>query len=55
MMVEHLKHVGNLHSSRDLLKICVKRVARCSAQVFWQACDTPSGPGVFLLSFFLKT
>ncbi len=24
MMVKHLKHEGTLHSSRDLLKICVK-------------------------------
>ncbi len=55
MMVERLKHEGTLHSSSDLLKICVKMRASSSAQVFRQAGDTPSGPGAFLLLFFLKT
>ncbi len=55
MMVEHLKHEGTSHSSSDLLKICVKMGASWSAQVFRQAGDTPSGPGAFLLLFFLKT
>ncbi len=54
-MVERLKHEGTSHSSSDLLKICVKMVASWSAQVFRQAGDTPSGPGAFLLLFFLKT
>ncbi len=44
-----------MHSSSDLLKICVKMGASWSAQVFRQAGDTPSGPGAFLLLFFLKT
>ncbi len=35
MMVERLKHEGTPHSSRDLLKICVKMGASWSAQVFW--------------------
>ncbi len=55
MMVEHLKHKGTSHSSSDLLKICVKMGASWSVQVFRQAGDTPSGPGAFLLLFFLKT
>ncbi len=55
MMVEHLKHEGTSHSSSDLLKICVKMGASWSAQVFRKAGDTPSGPGAFLLFFFLKT
>ncbi len=55
MMVERLKHEGPSHSSSDLLKICVKMGASWSAQVFRQAGDTPSGPGAFLLLFFLKT
>ncbi len=55
MMVESLKHEGTLHSSSDLLKICVKMVSSWSAQVLWQAGDTLSGPGAFLLLFFLKT
>ncbi len=55
MMVERLKHEGTLHSSSDLLKICVKMGAIWSVQVFRQAGDTPSGPGAFLLLFFLKT
>ncbi len=55
MMVERLKHEGTSHSSSDLLKICVKMGASWSAQVFRQAGDTPSGPGAFLLLFFLKT
>ncbi len=37
------------------MKICVKMGASWLAQVFKQACDTPSGPGAFLLLFFLKT
>ncbi len=54
--MEHLKHEGTSHSSSDLLKICVKKmVASWSVQVFRQAGDTPSGPGAFLLLFFLKT
>ncbi len=55
MMVERLKHEGTSHSSSDLLKTCVKMGASWSAQVFRQAGDTPSGPGAFLLSVFLKT
>ncbi len=55
MMVERLKHEGTSHSSSDLLKICVKMGASWSAQVFRQAGDSPSGPGVFLRLFFLKT
>ncbi len=55
MMVEHWKHDRTLHSSSDLLKICVKMGASWSAQVFRQAGYTPSGPGAFLLLFFLKT
>ncbi len=54
MMVEHLKHEGNSHSSSDLLKIFVKMGASWSAQVLRQAGDTLSGPGAFLL-FSLKT
>ncbi len=52
---EHLKHEGTLHSSSDLLKICVKMGASWSAQDFRQTGVTPSGPGAFLLLFFLKT
>ncbi len=55
MMVERLKQEGTSHSSSDLLKICVKMGASWSAQVFIQAGVTPSGPGAFLLLFFLKT
>ncbi len=33
----------------------MKMGASWSAQVFRQAADTPSGPGAFLLLFFLKT
>ncbi len=56
MMVECLKHEGTSHSSSDLLKICVKMGASWSAaQDLRQAGDTPSGPGAFLLLFFLKT
>ncbi len=44
-----------LHSSSDLLKIFVKMGDSWSAQVFRQAVVTPSGPGAFLLLFFLKT
>ncbi len=54
MMVEHLKHEGISHSSGDLLKICVKMGDSCSAQVFRQAGNTPSGPDAFLLLFLLK-
>ncbi len=55
MMEERLKQEGTSHNSRDLLKICEKMGASWSAQVFRQACVTPSGPGAFLLLFFLKT
>ncbi len=55
MMVERLKHEGTSHSSRDLLKICVKMGASWSAQVFRQIGVTLSRPGAFLLLFFLKT
>ncbi len=55
MMVEHLKHEETLYSSSDLLKICVKMGTSWSAQVFRQAGVKPSGPGAFLLLFFLKT
>ncbi len=55
MMVERLKHEGTLHSSSDLLKICVKMGASWSAQDFRQIGVTPSGSGAFLLLFFLKT
>ncbi len=54
-MVEHLKHEGNSHSSSDLLNICMKMGASWSAQVFREPGDTSSGPGAFLLLFFLKT
>ncbi len=54
-MVECLKQEGTSHSSSDLLKICVKMGASWSAQDFRQAGDTPSGPGTFLILFFLKT
>ncbi len=53
--MEHLRHEGNSHSSSDLLKIFVKMGASWSAQVLRQAGDTLSGPGAFLLLFFLKT
>ncbi len=55
MMVERLKHEGTSHSSSDMLKICVKMGASWSALVFRHAGVTPSGPGAFLLLFFLKT
>ncbi len=55
MMVERLKHEGTSRSPSDLLKICVKIGASWSAQVFGQAGNSPSGPGAFLLLFFLKT
>ncbi len=55
MMLERLRHEGTSHSSSDLLKTCVKMGASWSAQIFRQASDTPSGPGAFLLLFFLKT
>ncbi len=54
-MVEHLKHEGTSHSSSDLLKIYVKMETSWAAQVFRQAGVKPSGPGAFLLLFFLKT
>ncbi len=47
MMVEHLKHEGTLHSSSDLLKICVKMRASWSAQDIRQTGVTQSGPGDF--------
>ncbi len=55
MIMERLKQEGTSYNSRDLLKICEKKGASCSAQVFNQAGVTPSGPGAFLLLFFLKT
>ncbi len=54
-MVEHLKHEGTLHSSSDLLNICVQMGASWSAQDFRQTGVTPSGPGAILLLFILKT
>ncbi len=55
MMVEHLKQQGTSHSSRDLLKICVKMGASWSAQTFRQAGEILSGPEAFLDFCFLKT
>ncbi len=55
MMAGRLKHEGTSHSSSDLLKIFVKMGASWSAQDFRQAGVTLSGPGAFLLLFFLKT
>ncbi len=55
MMVECLNQEGTSHSFSDLLKICEKMGASWSAQVFRQAGVTPSGPGAFLLLFFLET
>ncbi len=55
MMVERLKQHGILHSSRDLLKICVKIGASWSSQTFRQAGEIPSGPEAFLDFCFLKT
>ncbi len=41
MMVERLKHEGTLHSSSDLLEICVKMGVSWSAQDFRQTrCNT---------------
>ncbi len=54
-MVERLKQEGASHNSSDLLKICGKMGASWSAQGFRQTGVTPSGPGAFLLLFFLKT
>ncbi len=54
-MVKRLNHERTLHSSSDLLKICVKIGASWSAQDFRQTGVKPSGPGAFLLLFFLKT
>ncbi len=54
MMLERLKNEGTSHSSSDQLNICVKMGASWSAQVFRQAGVTPSGPGAYLLLFFLK-
>ncbi len=48
MMVERLKQQETSHSSRDLLKICVKIGASWSAQTFRQAGEIPSGPEAFL-------
>ncbi len=53
-MVGRLKPQGTLHSSRDLLNICVKMGARWSAQTFRQAGEIP-GPEAFLNFYFLKT
>ncbi len=55
MMVERLKHEGTSHSSRYLLKICVKMGASWSAQDFRQTGVKPSGPVAILLLFILKT
>ncbi len=55
MMMERLKHEGTSHSSSDLLKICVTMGASWSVQILRQTGDTPSGPGAYLLLFFLKT
>ncbi len=55
MMVESLKNEGTLHSSSNLLKICVRMGASWSAQDFRQAGVTPSGSGAFLLLIFLET
>ncbi len=55
MMVERLKHEGPSHSSSDLLKICVKMGVSWSHKVFRRPVTTQSGPGAFLLLFFLKT
>ncbi len=55
MMVERLKQQGTSHSSRDLLKICVKMGASWSAQTFRQAGEIPSGPEAFLDFCFLNT
>ncbi len=55
IMVERLKQQGTSHSSRDLLKICVKMGASWSAQTFRQAGEIPSGPEAFLDFCFLKT
>ncbi len=44
-----------MHSSSDLLNICVKMGASWSAQDFRQTGVTPSGPVAFLLLFSLKT
>ncbi len=52
MMVEHLKQQGTLHSSRDLLKICVKMGASWSAA---QTGEIPSGLEAFLDLSYLKT
>ncbi len=55
LMVECLKQQGTSHSSRDLLKICVKMEANWSAQTFRHAGEIPSGPEFFLDFCFLKT
>ncbi len=48
MIVEHLKQYGTLHSSRDLLNICLKIGASWSAETLNQAGEIPSGPEAFL-------
>jgi len=53
-MVECLKQQGTVHSSRDLLKICVKIGASWSAQTFRKAGEISSGPEAFLDFCFLK-
>ncbi len=55
MMVGRLKQQGTSHSSRDLLKICVKMGASWSAQTFRPAGEIPSGPEAILDFCFLKT
>ncbi len=55
MMVERLKLQGTLHSSRDLLKTCVKMGAIWSELTFRQAGEIPSGPEAFLDFCSLKT
>ncbi len=52
MMVERSKQAGISHNSRDLLKICENGGQLVSTG--FQAV-TLSGPGAFLLLFFLKT
>ncbi len=55
MMVEYLKQQGTSHSSRDLLKICVKIGRSWSAHTFRQEGEILSGPEAFLDFCFLKT
>lgn len=51
MMVECLKHKDTSHSSKDLLKVCVKVGASCWAQTLRQVGDTVWSRGLpYLLS-----